>query len=71
MEGSYKIVTTEKVLQTGPVECLFLLEIYILKCCTTAETAVIHFLTYFFLKNGPIPAPLCLFSLFSQYNFNN
>ena len=44
MEGSYKIVTTEKVLQTGPVECLFLLEIYILKCCTTAETAVIHFL---------------------------
>ena len=44
MEGSYKIVTTEKVLQTGTVECLFVLEIYILKCCTTAETAVIHFL---------------------------
>ena len=25
----------------------------------------------FFLKNGPIPASFCLFSLFSQYNFNN
>ena len=27
--------------------------------------------TYLFLKNGPIPASFCLFSLFSQYNFNN
>ena len=24
-----------------------------------------------FLKNGPIPASFCLFSLFSHYNFNN
>ena len=25
----------------------------------------------YFLKNGPIPASFCLFSLFSHYNFNN
>ena len=24
-----------------------------------------------FLKNGPVPASFCLFSLFSRYNFNN
>ena len=66
MEGSYKIVTTEKVLQTGPVECLFLLEIYILKCCTTAETAVIHFLTYFFFKKWANSGPsLFIFVIFS------
>ena len=59
MEGSYKIVTTEKVLQTGPVECLFVLEIYILKCCTTAETAVIHFFTYFSFNSSFIQFLTC------------
>ena len=27
--------------------------------------------TFFFQKNGPIPAPFCLFLSFSRYNFNN
>ena len=27
--------------------------------------------SWFFLKNGPIPASFCFFPLFSHYNFNN
>ena len=32
---------------------------------------VSRYLLKSFLKNGPIPAPFCLFSSFSHYNFNN